>query len=108
MDIAGYDSWRLAGPDYGHEVQLDDDDLREASLELAEDMVDNGDYSEVDHILSYDETWQDAAFDCAVGRIDQAAFKTVILNVVSQYLIDEQEDDVIEHATVTMRDRDEH
>tara|TARA_B110000211_G_C13926337_1_gene485132 strand:- start:542 stop:868 length:327 start_codon:yes stop_codon:yes gene_type:complete len=103
MDIPGYDSWRLAGPDCGYEVEHDDDDLLKAAHELAEDIIDD-DENLVEEILSYDETWQVDAYHCAVGRIDQANFRMVILDIISKYLIDHHKDDVIGHATTLMRD----
>jgi hypothetical protein len=104
MDIAGYDSWRLAGPDYGHEVDYDDSDLRKAAAELAEDLMED-DYDTVEEVLLEDETWQGVAFDCAMGNIDQATLKAAILDILIQYLLEDRTDVVIDHATTLMRDR---
>ena len=104
MDIAGYDSWRLAGPDYGHEVDYDDSDLREAAAELAEDLMED-DYDTVEEVLLEDETWQGVAFDCAMGNIDQSTLKATIFHILAQYLLDCRLDVVIDHATTLMRDR---
>jgi len=107
MDILGYDSWRLAAPDYGYEEDFDDTDLREAAVELAEELIED-DSNEVEQILLEDETWQVSALSCAMGNIDQDTLKMVILDIIAQNFLDYREEVVIEHATVTMRDRDEH
>jgi hypothetical protein len=107
MDILGYDSWVLAGPDYGHEADYDDSDLLEAAVELAEDLMEN-DYDMVEEVLLENETWQSLAFLCAMGDIDQDTLKAAILYILIEYFLEDRTDVVIEHATVTMRDRDEY
>lgn len=108
MNVPGYDAWRLTSPwDEHDDLMFDDEEMREAALDLAEDVI-TDDEVIVEEILMEDETWQTEAFDCAMGRIDQNTLRVVILDLITAYLLEHHKSDVEGHAYHLRRDRDEY
>ena len=108
MNVPGYDDWLLTSPwDEQDDLEFDDEEMREAAHDLAEDVITDEDDT-VEEILMEDETWQTEAFNCAMGRIDQNALRSVIHDLITTYLLEHHKSDVQGHAYHLRKDRDEY
>tara|TARA_B100000780_G_scaffold272820_1_gene235572 strand:- start:14335 stop:14655 length:321 start_codon:yes stop_codon:yes gene_type:complete len=93
MDIAGYDSWRLAGPYDEAIFDFDEDDLLEGAEQLAEEMLDTDPFA-VEEILMNDDTWQIVAINVAAGTQTALQLEITIRELIVKDILKYSQDDV--------------
>ena len=95
MDIAGYDEWRLAGPDDDYDYEETDiSGLIEAAEEMADDML-TGDSERV---------WYGRALSFATGDLAQLQFRQLVVDMVSEHLLEDCLDEVQTYLELTQMD----
>jgi hypothetical protein len=95
MDIAGYDSWRLSGPEDGPTFELSEYELEEAAENYAEELLDD-DHEQVEYILEQDSSWVIVAIEVAAGTKTALELETTIRGLVVAYLIEHESDKLSE------------
>ena len=87
MDIAGYDDWRLAGPDCYYEPDHDPDTLKETAESLALQML-HDDPERVEYIIAQDDNWHGIAVFVSSGILAPDCLQKVMLDLVVAYLLE--------------------
>lgn len=104
MDIAGYDEWRLAGPDDDYDYEETDiSGLIEAAEEMADDML-TGDSERVEYLMCQDEVWYGRALSFATGDLAQLQFRQLVVDMVSEHLLEDCLDEVQTYLELTQMD----
>jgi len=93
MDIAGYDEWRLAGPDEYYEPDHDPDTLKETAESLALQMF-YDDPERVEYIIAQDDSWLGIAVFVSAGVLASDCLQKAMLDLVVAYLLEYALDEV--------------
>lgn len=104
MDIAGYDEWRLAGPDDDDDYEETDiSELIEAAEEMADDML-TGDPERVEYLMCQDEVWYGRALSFATGDLTQLQFRQLVVDMVAEHLLEDCLDELQTYLELTQMD----